>query len=183
MHSWTHVFTKEWFLTVFGCKVAASGGRLLLFIQICRSNFAPEKDAKGNGMDMLTIRINSIRSISGLLCSSENSKVCFLLHETPFAAQNSLLCRGQWLTSEVGLPVYTCRKQWVINICRTQKQQRWTTRETKAGEIPSWIQQQTVSRWTSHRRNTTSFWPSSSVQECPTRQLSSKRSSSDRLSM
>ncbi len=31
---------------------------------------------------------------SGLLCSPEHSKVCFLLHETPFAAQNSLLFRG-----------------------------------------------------------------------------------------
>ena len=70
----------------------------------------PKKDAKGNGMVMLTILINSIRLKSGLLCSPEHSKVCFLLHETSFAAQNSLLCRGLWLTSKVSLPIHTGRK-------------------------------------------------------------------------
>ncbi|MBR1401792.1 MAG: hypothetical protein IJ562_09500 [Prevotella sp.] len=85
--------------------VNASGGRLLLSNRISHSNFAPEKDAKGNGMDMLTILINSIRFRSGLLCSTEHSKVCSQPLKTPLAAENSLLCRGLWLTSEVGLPV------------------------------------------------------------------------------
>ena len=80
----------------------------------------PKKEAKGNGMDMLTILINSIRFRSGLLCSPEHSKVCFLLHETLFAAQNSLLWRGLWLSSEVGQPFHTCRKHQVIIICQTQ---------------------------------------------------------------
>jgi len=55
-------------------------------------------------MDKRKTQVNNIRYKSGLLCSPEHSKVCFLLHETPFAAQNSLLCRGLWPTSEVGLP-------------------------------------------------------------------------------
>ena len=42
----------------------------------------------------------------------EHSKVCFLLHETTFAAQNTLLCRGLGLNSEVVLPVPTCRRLW-----------------------------------------------------------------------
>jgi hypothetical protein len=70
----------------------------------------PKKDAKGNGMDTLTILINSIRFRSRLLCSSEHSKVCFLLHETPFAAQNSLLRRGLWLSSVIGLPLRSSKK-------------------------------------------------------------------------
>ena len=57
-----------------------------------------------------------IRPMSGLLCSPEHSKVCFLLRETPFAAQNSLLC----LSSEVGLPIHTGHKHQVIIICQTQ---------------------------------------------------------------
>ena len=73
--------------------------------------FAPTKGTKANGMDKRKTQVNNIRFKSGLLCSPEHSKVCFLLHETPFAAQNSLLCRGLWLTSEVGQPVYTFSKQ------------------------------------------------------------------------
>jgi hypothetical protein len=69
-----------------------SGCRLLLSDRISRSNFAPEKDAKGNGMDMLTILINNIRFRSGLLCSPEHSKVCFQPLKTPLAAENSLIC-------------------------------------------------------------------------------------------
>ena len=67
--------------------------------------------SKANGIDKRKASVNSVRFKGGFLCSPEHSKVCFLLHETPFAAQNSLLCRGLWLTSEVGLPVHTCRKQ------------------------------------------------------------------------
>jgi hypothetical protein len=52
----------------------------------------PKKDAKGNGMDMLTILINNIRFRSGLLCSPEHSKVCFQPLKTPLAAENSLIC-------------------------------------------------------------------------------------------
>ena len=86
IHSWTHAFTKTWPLTAFGCKVAASGGWLLLPDWICRSNFAPTKGTKANGMDKRKTPVNNIRFKSGLLCSLEHSKVCFLLHETPFAA-------------------------------------------------------------------------------------------------
>jgi len=56
--------------------------------------FAPTKGTKANGMDKRKTQVNNIRFKSGLLCSPEHSKVCFLLHETPFAAQNSLLFRG-----------------------------------------------------------------------------------------
>ena len=56
------------------------------------------------------VYLGNIRFKGGFLCSPEHSKVCFLLHETPFAAQNSLLCRWLWLSSEVGLPIHTCRK-------------------------------------------------------------------------
>ncbi len=79
-------------------------------IRLVAVTLLPKKDAKGNGMDMFTILINSIRFKSELLCSPEHSKVCFLLHETSFAAQNSLLCQGLWLSSEVSQPVHTCRK-------------------------------------------------------------------------
>jgi len=88
--------------------------------RICRSIFAPAKGTKANGMDKRKTQVNNIRYKSGLLCSPEHSKVCFLLHETPFAAQNSLLCRGLWPTSEVGLPVHTCRKHQAVIICQTQ---------------------------------------------------------------
>ena len=82
--------------------------------------FAPTKGTKANGMDKRKTQVNNIRFKSGLLCSPEHSKVCFLLHETPFAAQNSLLCRGLWLSSKVGQPIHTCRKHQVIIICQTQ---------------------------------------------------------------
>ena len=64
-------------MAVFGCNVAASGGRLALPIGLVAVTLHPKKDAKGNCMDMLTVLINSIRFMSGLLCSSEHSKVCF----------------------------------------------------------------------------------------------------------
>ena len=73
--------------------------------------FASTKGTKANDMDKRKTPVNNIRFNGGFLCSSEHSKVCFVLHETPFAAENSLLCRGLWLTSEVGLPIHTCRKQ------------------------------------------------------------------------
>jgi len=46
----------------------------------------PQKGTKANGMDKRKTPVNNIRFKSGLLCSPEHSKVCFLLHETPFAA-------------------------------------------------------------------------------------------------
>ena len=71
-------------------------------------------------MDKRKTQVNNIRYKSGLLCSPEHSKVCFLLHETPFAAQNSLLCRRLWQTSKVGLPIHTGRKHQAVIICQTQ---------------------------------------------------------------
>ena len=93
IHSWIHAFTKTRSLTAYGCKVAASGGWWLLPNRISRSIFAPTKSTKANGMEKRKAPVNNIRFKSGLLCSIEHSKVCFLLHETPFAAQNSLLFR------------------------------------------------------------------------------------------
>ena len=71
-------------------------------------------------MDKSKTPVNNIRFKSGLLCSPEHSKVCFLLHETAFAAQNSLLYRGVRLTSKVALPIHTCRKHQVVIICQIQ---------------------------------------------------------------
>ena len=120
IHSWTHAFTKARLLTAYGCKVAASGGWWLLPNRISRSIFAPTKGTKANGMDKRNTPVNNIRFKSGLLCPSEHSKVCFLLHETAFAAQNSLLYRGVRLTSKVALPIHTCRKHQVVIICQIQ---------------------------------------------------------------
>ena len=102
IHSRKHSFWRH--LAVSWLQVAVN---CYCPIELVAVTLHPKKDAKGNGMDTLTILINSIRFKSGLLCSPEHSKVCFLLHETPFAAQNSLLCRGLWLSSEVGLPIQT----------------------------------------------------------------------------
>ena len=78
--------------------------------------FAPTKGTKANGMDKRKTQVNNIRFKSGLLCSPEHSKVCFLLHETPFAAQNSLLCRGLWPTSVIGLPLRSSKKSVCLSI-------------------------------------------------------------------
>ena len=76
-------------------------------IRLVAVTLLPNKDVKSNGMGMLIIPLNIIRSKCGLLCSPEHSKICFLLHETPFAVHNSLFCRGLWLNSKVSQLVHT----------------------------------------------------------------------------